>query len=152
MVGIWPTKIACQENENSEPFALSLVLTDFLNVKQCRYRTISSKLYCLASSDCFRFCTLDSIRKLQKKKSVSNGNKFATETFGQYSDAALQAPGLNNWVWSDAYRGYAPVSWAFCGGGTVSSGLYVSVINQVTLCYHYIQHRPVHHNTAHNVQ
>jgi hypothetical protein len=30
----------------------------------------------LDSSDCFRLCPLDSIRKLQKKKSVSNGNEL----------------------------------------------------------------------------
>ncbi len=55
---------------------LSLVLTDFLNVKQCRYRTVSSKPYCSNPSNCFRLFTLNSIRKLQKKKSVSNGNEI----------------------------------------------------------------------------
>jgi len=30
----------------------------------------------LASSDFFQLCTLDFIRKLQKKKSVSNGNEL----------------------------------------------------------------------------
>ena len=34
------------------------------------------KLYCLNSSDFFRLCTLNSIQKLQKKKSVSNGNEI----------------------------------------------------------------------------
>ena len=34
------------------------------------------KLYFLVSSDCVRLCTLDSIQKLQKKKSVSNGNEL----------------------------------------------------------------------------
>ena len=33
------------------------------------------KLYCLKSANYFRLCILDPIRKLQKKKSVSNGNK-----------------------------------------------------------------------------
>jgi hypothetical protein len=33
-------------------------------------------MYCLDSSDFFRLDTLNSIRKLQKKKSVSNGNEF----------------------------------------------------------------------------
>ena len=69
--------------------------------------------------------------------------------FGQYSDAALQALGLNNWVVSDTYRGFTPASMAGNGGDEGSSGLYVSVINQVTLWYHYIQHTPVHHNKAH---
>ena len=41
------------------------------------------------------------------------------EIFGQYSDAALQAPGLINWVLSYAYRGFTPASWAVSGGGTV---------------------------------
>ncbi|MDA7777495.1 hypothetical protein N8912_04580, partial [Rhodobacteraceae bacterium] len=36
----------------------------------------SLKLYCLKSSDYSQLCTLDSIQKLQKKKSVSNGNEL----------------------------------------------------------------------------
>jgi len=36
----------------------------------------SLKLYCLDSSDCFPFCTLDSNQNLQKKKSVSNRNEM----------------------------------------------------------------------------
>ena len=36
--------------------------------------------------------------------------------FGQYSDAALQALGLNNWVVFDTYRGFTPASMAGNGG------------------------------------
>ena len=55
------------------------------------------------------------------------------EIFSQYSDAAFQAPGLNNGVLSDAYLGSATTSKAVSEGGTVSSPPIASVINQVTL-------------------
>ena len=62
----------------------------------------------------------------------------ATEAFGQYSDAALQAPGLNNLALSDAYRRFSPASTADNGGDEGPPWLFATVHVEVKSQKHLI--------------
>ena len=55
--------------------------------------------------------------------------------FDQYSDAALQAPGLNNWVVSDAYRGFTPASMAGNGGYEEIRAIPIFYISQYVIFF-----------------
>ena len=57
--------------------------------------------------------------------------------FGQYSDAALQALGLNNWVVSDTYRGFTPASMAGNGGDEVCHYKVLRYLHKSILPYNY---------------